>query len=275
MLKTYPSRVVEEFLITKIPSDDYPLQAIELLFGLGYSHAQDWPGILVIFSRLEIEFKVLLREDFKVIWKILGQEKPTEARECRHWCLAVLQTFKSLQTNESLSMENAYTHLIKDRSVRLTAPEKNCTLFAIFAVLCWTSMTLIPDMEPEQTMITETNVSLSFRAKGLKAVKPSQTSLETTARRPITKLFGILKGLINDLESVGAVSAATDTDTIHESSIYFFSLHPIGRVRIKWVEDLTSHLAFDWQSRTLSVFCLPTFCVSSILRTQEVKILRK
>lgn len=136
-------------------------------------------------------------------------------------------------------------------------------------------MILAPALEPEQTMITETNLCLSFRAKGLELVEPSQTSIDSTARRPIIKLFGILRGLIKDRGSVGALSAATDTDTIHESSVNFFSLHTIGRVRINWVEDLTSHLAFDRQSRTLSVFCLPTFCVSSILRTQEVKILQQ
>ncbi|CAM6004100.1 unnamed protein product [Sphagnum balticum] len=274
--KIYSSRTdALWFLVTENPSDDIRLQAIELLFGLGHSHAKDWPGILISFSRLEIEFEVLLRDDFNVIWKILGREKPTEARECWHWCLAVLQRFQSLETNESVSMENVYNHLINDRSVQSTAPEKDCTLLAIFAVLCWTSMTLRPALEPEQTTITETNRSLSFRAKGLKIVEPSQTSLDSTARRPITKLFGILKSLIKDPESIGVVGATIDTDTIYESSVNIFSLHTIGRVRIKWVEDLTSHLAFDRQSRTLSVFCLPTFCVSSILRTREVQILRQ
>lgn len=111
--------------------------------------------------------------------------------------------------------------------------------------------------------------------KGLEIVEPSQTSLDSAARRLITKLFGISKSLIKDLESIGVVSETTDTDTIHESSVNIFSLHAIGRGRIKWVEDLTSHLAFDRQSRTLSMFSLPTFCVSSILRTQEVKILQQ
>lgn len=257
------------------PSDDIRSQAIELLFGLGNSHAQDWPGILVIFNHLETNFKVLLRDEFNAIWKILGREKPTEARECWHWCLAVLHGFQALQSNESVSMENVYKHLVDGRSARLTAQEKDCTLLAIFAVLCWTSMTLVPAMEPEHTMITETNPCLSFRAKGLKVVEWSQSSLDTTARRPITKLFGILRSLIRDPEGVGAGSGVTDTDTIHESSINFFSLRTVGRVRIKWVVDLTSHLAFDRQSRTLSVFCLPTFCVSSILRTQEAKILQQ
>lgn len=273
LLKTYLDRTNEEFLVAENPSHHVHLQVIELLFGPGYPYAQNWPGILVIFSRLEIQFKVLLRDDFNVIWKILSREKPTEAHECWHWCLAVLQEFQSLQANQNISMETAYKHLINDRLVELTDSEKDPILLAIFAVLCWTSMTLVPILEPEQTM--ETNLCLSFRAKGLKTVKLSQTSLESTAKRPIIKLFGILKSLIKDHDGVHAGSAATDTDTIHESSVNFLSLHTIGRVRIKWVEDLTSHLAFDRQSRTISVFCLPTFCVCSILRTQQVQILQQ
>lgn len=134
-------------------------------------------------------------------------------------------------------------------------------------------MTLVPALEPEQTMITETNPTPCFRAKGVEPVELSQISLHSTSRRPITKLFGILRGLVKDAGSVSTLSA--DVDTIHESSVNFFSLHTVGRVRIKWVEDLTSHLAFDQQSRTLSVFCFPTFCVSSILRAQEVTILQQ
>ncbi|KAL7919268.1 hypothetical protein ACQKWADRAFT_323135 [Trichoderma austrokoningii] len=249
--------------------------AIEVLFGLGCAHAQEWPGIIVIFNRLEIEFEVLLRAEFDILWRILGREKPSDARACWFWCFAVLQTLRSLEANESVSMENVYLHLISDRSVKPTAPEKACILLAIFAVLCWTSMMLVPALEPEQTTMTETPSSPCFRAKGLEPAEQSQTSLHSTSRRPITKLFGIFRSLLQEAGSDGATSAVRDVDTIHESSVNFFSLHTVGRVRIKWVEDLTSHLAFDRQSRTLSVFCFPTFCVSSILRAQEIRILQQ
>ncbi|KAF2811392.1 uncharacterized protein BDZ99DRAFT_569455 [Mytilinidion resinicola] len=256
---------------------DIRLQAMALLFGLGNTHAQHWPGIHVVCSRLEKKFEVLLREDFNVIWKILKQEKPTEALEGWHWCLAVLRGFQTLQADESVSMENIYQHLIKPRSAEFSDSEKDCTLIAIFAVLCWTSMTLDPDLELYQTnKSTGNNRHLSFRAKGVsRADDPSKISLSQTVRRPITKLFRSLRGTFRDFGHVGTAAGATDTDTLHESCVNFFSLYTISRVRVKWVEDLTSHLAFDRQSRTLSVFCLPTFCVSSILRTQEIKVLQQ
>lgn len=117
-------------------SFDIRLQAIELLFGLGNKHAQQWPGIHVVCSRLENKFEILLREEFDVIWEILKRKRPTEALEGWHWCLAVLRGFQTLQADESVSMENIYRYLIKGKSAELSAFKKDRTLLAIFAVLC-------------------------------------------------------------------------------------------------------------------------------------------
>lgn len=255
-------------------SSDIRLKAIELLFGLGNAHAQQWPGIQAVCSCLENKFEILLREEFDVIWRILKRKRPTEVLEGWHWCLAVLRGFLTLQADESVSMENVYQHLIKGRSAEFSAFEKEYTLLAIFAVLCWTSMTLDPDLALDQTEeSTRNSRRLSFRAKGINKTDESQVPLSQTARRPIIKVFRGLRVTCENSEHVG--TAATDRDTIYESNVNFFSLYTIGRVRLRWVEDLTSHLAFDRQSRTLSVFCLPTFCVSSILRTQEIKVLQQ
>lgn len=257
---------------------DIRLQAIELLFGLGNTHAQQWPGIYFVCSRLENKFEILLRDDFDSIWRVLKRKRPTEALEGWHWCFAVLRAFQTLQVNESVSMENVYQHLIEGRSAEFSSSEKDCTLLAIFAVLCWTSMTLDPDLELDQTnKSVGNNRHLSFRAKGIgKTDEPGQIPLSQTAKRPITKVFRGSRGTFGESGQGGGAARPTDTDTLYESSVNFFSLYTIGRVRqVKWVEELTSHLAFDRQSRTLSVFCLPTFCVSCILRSQEIKVLQQ
>lgn len=258
-------------------TSDSRLQTIELLFGLGNTHTKQWPGIYVVCSRLENKFRILLREEFDVIWRILKRKRPVDALEGWHWCLAVLRGLQTLQADENVSIENVYQHLIKDTSMKFSPSEADCTLLAIFAVLCWTSMTLDPDLELDQTNTsTESNRQLSFRAKGnCKTDEPSHIRLSHSARRPITKLFRGLRGTLEDFGHAGAAAGATDTDTLYESSVNFFSLYTIGRVRVKWVEDLASHLAFDRPSRTLSVFCLPTFCASSILRTKEIKVLQQ
>ncbi|GAW14060.1 hypothetical protein ANO14919_034520 [Xylariales sp. No.14919] len=212
---------------------------------------------------------------FNIIWDILGCEKPADARACWPWCFPVLQNIQSLEADENLSIETIYRHLTRDREAKPTTAEKDYTLFAIFAALCWTSMTLVPVLDPIQTMRTQPALRPSFRIQGLSPTELPNTCLELTSRRPITKLFNILRGSLNGPIRMSDPSLSADLDTIHESSVNCFSLHTIERVQIKWVRDLNSHLTFDRQSRTLSLFCYPTACVSSILQTRQLKVLHQ
>jgi hypothetical protein len=99
--------------------------------------------------------------------------------------------------------------------------------------------------------------------------------MSQNARRPISMVFRALRGVLERSGHSGSTVGDTEIGTIHESSVNFFSLYTIGRVRIKWVEDLASHLVFDRQYRTLSVFCLPSFCVGTILRAQKIDVLQQ
>ena len=167
-------------------------------------------------------------------------------------------------------MDNAYQRLVQGRSKEFSASEKDRTLLAIFAVLCWTSMTIHHDLQLDQS----DNRPLGILANGVRTEESSQLPLTQTARRPITKVFRVLKASLESSRHGSLVAEATDGTTLYESSINFFSLKTIGRVKIKWMEDLSCHLHFDRQYRTLSVFCLPTFCVTSILRQQEISALQ-
>ncbi|CAD6442515.1 4f2aa248-1b98-46f1-bd83-81f0d01ba671 [Sclerotinia trifoliorum] len=62
---------------------DIRLQAIKLCFGLGNPHAEQWPGVYIVnvYGRFGNRFKILLGEEFDVIWRIMEREKPTEAFE--------------------------------------------------------------------------------------------------------------------------------------------------------------------------------------------------
>lgn len=228
-----------------------------------------------MFTGLEAEFKELLRDDFNIIWDIIGCEKPADTRACWPWCFAVLENIQSLEADENLSIETVYMHLTRDREAKPTTAEKDNTLFAIFAALCWTSMTLVPVLDPIQTMTMQPALRPSFRIQGLSLTELRNTSLDLTSRRPITKLFNILRGSLNGPIRMSDLGLSADSDIIHESSVNYFSLHTIGGLQIKWVRDLDSHLRFDRQSRTLSVFCYPTAYVSSILQTRQHKVLHK
>lgn len=238
-------------------------------------------------SRLEVKFEALLLGEYGVIWKILKWERgrPAEGHEVWHWCLAVLREFQKLQGTgggESGSMDNILQNLIRGHSAQFTAAEQDHALLAIFAVVCWSSMVLDPDLDlpagqtGSPSSATSDRRHLSFQAKGI-GVKDesSKTPLSQTSKRPIGKVFRGLRAVLERSGQSAATTGDSETGTIHESSVNFFSLYTIGRVRIRWVEDLASHLVFDRQHRILSVFCLPSFCVGTILRTQNINVLQQ
>lgn len=248
--------------------------------------ARKWPGVHIVCSRLEAKFEALLRGEYGVIWKILKWEQgaPAEGHEVWHWCLAVLREFQKLQGTGGGdgSMDNILQNLIRGHPAKFTAAEKDHALLAIFAVVCWSSMVLDPDLDLSAGQTGRPSSAagdgrhLSFQAKGM-GIKneSSKTPLSQTAKRPIGKVFRGLRGVLEGSGPSAASTGDSETGTIHESSVNFFSLYTIGRVRIRWVEDLASHLVFDRQHRILSVFCLPSFCVGTILRAQKINVLQQ
>jgi hypothetical protein len=245
--------------------------------------ARKWPGIHIVCSRLEAKFEALLRGEFGVIWKILKREPgaPAEGYEVWHWCLAVLQEFQKLQgTNggESGSMDNVFQNLIRGNLANFTTAEKDHALLAIYAVVCWSTMVVDPDHElpAGPSSAAGNDWDLSFHAKRMSMKDElSKMWMSQNARRPIAMVFRGLRGVLERSGHGGSTVGDTEIGTIYESSVNFFSLYTIGRVRIKWVEDLASHLVFDRQYRTLSVFCLPSFCVGTILRAQKINVLQQ
>ncbi|KAH0556662.1 hypothetical protein GP486_005534 [Trichoglossum hirsutum] len=262
------------------------IQAIELLFGLPADHASKWPGILVFCHHLESCFGELLDSRFDVVWKILRRDSPSATVDCWHWCFAVIEAFKALQDDDP-SIEKAYQRLIEDAEESLheiKAHEKMQVLRAMFAVLCWTSATLKPLLDDE-AMAATTNAANPGAAQksSLAAENSSQIYSSRDLRRPISKMFYSFQNHAKDVEEPEHHPACGGTqsggsisdDVLYQSSLNYFSLFTIGRVRLKWVDTLTAHLAFDRSTRTLSVFRFPSFCVANVLRGHDVKVLQK
>lgn len=64
-------------------------------------------------------------------------------------------------------------------------------------------------------------------------------------------------------------------DALYMPSLNYFSLLTVGRVRIRLVDTVTAHLAFDRPTRTLSIFRFPTFCVTNVHCSQGLEILQR
>lgn len=198
----------------------------------------------------------------------------------------MIESFQAL--HDDASIEKAYQRLIENAEKSLheiKAHEKIQVLRAMFAVLCWTSATLKPLLGDEATAATTdaTNPEV-VQNSSLGAENSSEIHSSKDLRRPISKMFYSFRNHVEDVEESEHQSACGGTkssgssnndDVLYESSLNFFSLFTIGRVRLKWVNTLTAHLAFDRSTRTLSVFRFPSLCVTNVLRKHDVKVLKK
>lgn len=261
------------------------LDAVEKLFGLQEEDVSEWPGVLVFFQNLEAHFHELLDSRFNIIWSILGKGPPTSAADGWRWCFAVLDAFTALRAGESdPSIERAFQQVLRSSSITphgVGEQDKRRGLVAMFAALCWTTASLDPVVEEGAA---DSPLHLLAENSGRR-----YTARDT--RRPLSKMFYSFReaGTLPAMQGTEWQSqpdseyqpgparrlAGDEEDALFESSLNYFTLHTIGRIKLKWVDTLTAHLAFDRSTRTLSLFRYPSFCVANVLRKNDVVVLRR
>jgi hypothetical protein len=163
-----------------------------------------------------------------------------------------MKSFQGLSRDRDVSIERAYRQLLADSKISLdeTSPEKQQVLRAMFAVLCWTSATLKPifDDETIATAIMNRNGRSAGGRLSVAAKTSSEIEFSIELGQPLHVIFKSLRG--RTVKADYSESTRSD-DVLYQSSLDYFSLLTIGRVKLKWVDTLTSHLAFDRSKRTL------------------------
>jgi hypothetical protein len=181
---------------------------------------------------------------------------------------------------------DAYERLLKNLKISwrdIESHDSQKIIRGMFAVICWTSATLKPILHTE-TLCTITNTLNSTLGQNilLEAENSSQIYSYSNLRRPISKILHHFQPHYADVKEVedplgdlrNQSGGGMSNDVLYESSLNYFSLSTIGRVRITWVDTLTSHLAFDRSTRTLSIFRFPSFCATNVLGKPNIKVLQ-
>ncbi|KAI0893452.1 hypothetical protein F4806DRAFT_504915 [Annulohypoxylon nitens] len=269
-------------------------QAVKSLFGLPVTHILDWDGILIFFCHLEYCFQELLDPCFESIWKLLGRTIPSTSVDAWHWCFAVINAYDSLSDRDP-SIERIYQQILKVSGKVVCTPseeDKKHILQAIFAILCWTSSTIQPLVgkkaaEHSQSISDQHHhdeeMTCSVESTTLFAENCSRVYSSTNIRRPASKMFHSYRFQADGYEFGGSailpIGVITQAPGYHyeamlyESSLNYDSLSRIGRIRIRLVDNLTAHLAFDSTTRELSMYRYPSFCVTKILSRHKVELL--
>ncbi|KAK6507657.1 hypothetical protein TWF481_006082 [Arthrobotrys musiformis] len=246
--------------------------ALKLLFGLPERHMTEWPGVLLVCKHLENCFALLISSDYKIIWKILRSPPSTNPVSCWNWCFAVVQAAKQLP-DEKASIEEVFkmlTTAIDDEPLTITQQEKNQALLAIFAVFCWITVTFQPSLVKYESDDSRSGVGLSYRVEYAPRTEISHLQ---GGRRPLAKMFRAFTSRTEANPLQTATATSVNSDILYASVLNYFTLLTIGKVKIKWVDSLYNHLDFDRHTRILSIFRLPSFCVTKILESQSIGIL--
>jgi hypothetical protein len=188
----------------------------------------------------------------------------------------VIRSFQALE-HRDVSLEKAYKLILEKSKMSLDEKDKEHVLRAIFAVLCWSSATIKPILN-DQAIATAIKTAGQDVSKNFSvaAENCSKIYFSGELRQPLRNIFYKLRASIGSLESEGLQSdGGSSNDVLYQSSLNYSSLSTIGRVRLEWVDTLTSHLAFNPSTRTLSIFRFPSYCVINVLFNGDIKVLKE
>ncbi|KAI0545210.1 hypothetical protein F4679DRAFT_562061 [Xylaria curta] len=261
-------------------TDALRYQIIDTLFGLNAEFVQTWPGSLLFCDYLEESSMTLIKHKYDVIWKMIGTNDPPNLRDCWEWYFTVLSAAKNL-VPENTTIDTICFQLACDKNfsitsngvLQLTETQLDEARRAIFAVLCWTSATLVPILSRPSNPVSPESLTPALPKTWVQ--DSNHVLSRSDYKRPAAKVFRGFR--INWADPITGMAGATfDSafgDALFETSITYVSLYRIGHVKLKLVDTITDHLHFNRQARTLALFRFPTFCVMSILRTTKLAVM--
>lgn len=266
---------------TKNDKDHPYIRAFECTFNYETSVYYQWPGVEAYFRYLEEScFEPLLADDYTALWPVICLPRPSSPAECWPWFSAVCSAVRTGGDKKSSiddiwglicnPGDNASNHA----SLRPAGQEKFAPLIAIFAVLCWSTMTLTPQLcwadfqSGPSLMVAQHQQQRPTQSR--RASDQLQSLKMDIVRRPVPAVFRNFQRTMRTSRwrrPIGSGSRDGDiSPVLHVSTLNYESLKTIGKIRLKWVNDLSSHLDFNAQDRSLSLFRFPTFCALNTLR---------
>lgn len=234
---------------------------IQNLFGISLNDNDQYRSIDSYCNYLEGSFDKLLGGDFAGIWPVINCPYPKHGSDCWPWLIAVLKVAK--EQNDDSSIEDIWKHLVLQTCHDVGGQDqsrKDHEFVAIFAVLCWVTMTLNPVLHFNKT---PSSIYLDCHIPNSKSERHRQKLDQ--CRRPIGAVFRNFKPHAWD---TGTRYNIEDRN-LYEASLNYYSLHEFGKIRIGWVDTISDHLKFSPASRVLSLFRFPTFCVLRAIQCDE------
>ncbi|OBS19719.1 hypothetical protein FPOA_11443 [Fusarium poae] len=162
-------------------------------------------------------------------------------------------------TNHHLKLEVLH-HPLKNRARALMFH-----LMAIITMMYSTELNASSLKDPDQLRIDKMQcVSIEFSEPADIAELPFCEMIQS---------FGPLLPVKDDTVMQSVADPVFSVDSLYVSLLNASTLTQIGEIQIQWIDNISSHLQFDSETRVLKLFCLPSFAEVNSNTTAAVFIL--
>jgi hypothetical protein len=244
-------------------------QAMKALFGCSEEDLASWPGIASYCRYLDACFRATFTGAFSPVLRVVEGLEPDSVRGWQAFEKVVKVVVA--RPDDSSSIEDIFLALTRvvptmsdDPLLSQVGVESACFVF-VFAVICWSSMCLQPDLSVRPS---EDQYILKVQQQ-----RDEQAGLKLeSVRRPVSAIFRHFQRTMPRTrwqQPVGGVRPELSTN-LGVPSLNLATLVTIGKIRLKWVDNITSHLDLDADNRLLSVFRHPSFCALNALRKDSM-----
>jgi hypothetical protein len=179
--------------------------------------------------------------------------------------LVLTEVAKLLNASESWSIDALARALVEKRVLKPYADKSNEqkeVYRLIFIGIGWLCLLYLPTFG-----IAESEFRFDIEVEGKNCFSLASQSIDR-ARRPFAEVLRGFGSVLprrkedNDIRHASQHSSSpSGKDILNVSMMNAATLWKVGGIRISWTATVSAHLDFDEETRTLSLFRLPSFCV--------------
>lgn len=126
---------------------------------------------------------------------------------------------------------------------------------ALFIGLGLVSLLFEPDSRPPQGLF-QLGLRSDGRAIRNETWRVNQCSLSQGAE----SISSLLRSFSGAQGCIPRHTPSASVDSISAPNVCFYTLTKLAEIEIVWVDEMCSHLEFDWRRKKLKVFRFPSFC---------------
>ena len=131
----------------------------------------------------------------------------------------------------------------------------------VFIITGLITMLYEPSLEPQTDRLVITN-GTTERHKAPRNVTWTKHYLEKidTTELSVDVILKLLSCIDGPLSYQTSESSRLEQDALQATNLCFHTLTGLANIKIRWVNNVCEHLAFNQREGVLKIFCFPSFC---------------